>query len=180
MPAGFVLGHRGASIAAARKVIPEHYAIASGPTGLLAPAGRGYNPRVKFAYDPSAEIVVAVIGAAFAAFCIFMIIRIISRGRWPGWRFWGTAVIAALAAYPLSLGPVTWLLFHDQLPEWADVPLGYLYKPLYESPKPIHDALAWYDRLWKPSLVPDESAPVPLSPEEIRALEDEWRKRCQQ
>ena len=128
---------------------------------------------MKFAYDPSAEIVVAVIGAAFAAFSIFLIIRIISQRRRPGWPFWATAFLAALVAYPLSLGPVTWLFWHDQLPDWADGPLDYLHKPLYESPKPIHDALAWYARLWKPSLVPDDSAPARLSPEEIQALEDE-------
>lgn len=127
---------------------------------------------MKFAYDPRAEIVVAVIAAAFAAFCIFLVVRIISRRKRPGWPFWATAFLAALVAYPLSWGPVTWLTWHDQLPEWTDGPLDFFYTPLYESPKPIHDALAWYECLWKPSLVPDDSAPR-VSREEIQVLADE-------
>lgn len=128
---------------------------------------------MKFAYHPSAEFIVPVMGLAFAALCIFLMIRISGRSKRPGWQFWGTALLVVCAAYPLSLGPLAWLLFHDQLPDWADGPLDYVYAPLYQSPKPIHDALAWYERLWKPSLVPDDSRPDRLSPEEIQALIDE-------
>ncbi len=129
---------------------------------------------MKFAYHPSAEIVVAVLGMAFAAFCIFLMIRIIGRRKRPGLRFWVTALFAALIAYPLSRGPVAWLSWHDKLPRWADAPLDYLYAPLYQSPKPIRDALARYERLWMPSLVPDDTSPDRLSPEEIQALRDEF------
>src|SRR5262249_39798935 len=89
----------------------------------------------KFAYGPSAEIVVAVIGVAFAASCIFLMIRIIGRRKRPGWRFWMTALFAALLAYPLSVGPVAWLSFHDQLPDWAAAPLDYLFSPAVPKPQ---------------------------------------------
>src|SRR5216684_1798754 len=102
-------------------------------------------PRVKHDYDPAAEIVVAVVGVVFAPFCTFLMSRVIRRRKRPGWGFWGTGLFAALVAYPLSLGPVDWLFCHDQLPDWAVAPLDDLYAPLYQSPKPIHDALAWYE-----------------------------------
>jgi len=48
------------------------------------------------------------------------------------WKWWQSVVFILLlfAAYPLSFGPVIWLLDRNLLPNWAARPLGDIYRPL--------------------------------------------------
>ena len=71
----------------------------------------------------------------------------------PGVAFWATVVVVALlVAYPLSLGPVTWLDDHGMIPKGAWLAAYQIYRPLDvaagKAPKPIRNVLFWYVSLW--------------------------------
>jgi hypothetical protein len=69
----------------------------------------------------------------------------------PGMAFWATvALVVVLVAYPLSLGPATWLFNNGWLPGTA---INWLYAPLAwigEKSEPFGNALEWYVMLWMP------------------------------
>ena len=77
----------------------------------------------------------------------------ISSSKKPGVAFWATVVVVVvLVAYPLSLGPVTWLDNHEKLPNGAWTAAYWIYRPLdvaaCKAPKPIRNVLFWYVSLW--------------------------------
>ncbi len=71
----------------------------------------------------------------------------------PGVTFWATvAVVVALVAYPLSIGPVMWWV-NDQAgcPKWLMSALGYFYWPitgLTTHSRWCSDILDWYLSVW--------------------------------
>lgn len=77
-----------------------------------------------------------------------------------GWAWWATvAVLVTLVAYPLSLGPATWLHHKDLIPTTFE-PFVWkvFYRPivvLHESgPLSIARAIEWYSSLWDPDPEP--------------------------
>ena len=76
-----------------------------------------------------------------------------SSRKQPGVAFWGTvALVAVLIAYPLSIGPVTWMHSKRWIPPWLDKPLVSFYVPcswVYEKgPEPLRSVYRWYVDLW--------------------------------
>ena len=76
--------------------------------------------------------------------------------RKPGFSFWVTVtVIVALVAYPLSIGPATWLEAHgirEQIPKVIDDAVFHFYAPLRwvleNSPEPVERAIRWCVSFW--------------------------------
>ena len=74
----------------------------------------------------------------------------------PGVLFWAmVVVIVALVAYPLSIGPATWLEAHgirEQIPKVIDDAVFHFYAPfrsVFEnSPEPVARAIRWYVSFW--------------------------------
>jgi hypothetical protein len=70
----------------------------------------------------------------------------------PGVAFWATVIVVVVLAYPLSFGPAMWLGSRDLLPTWLGEIGDYFYAPLerlrVHGPKPIGDALFWWEFLW--------------------------------
>jgi hypothetical protein len=71
----------------------------------------------------------------------------------PGVTFWATViVVAALIAYPLSLGPAAWLAEHDWLTGRTLELAEKFYYPIIwldeNGPEPVSDAIDWYADLW--------------------------------
>jgi len=69
-------------------------------------------------------------------------------GKKPGWAFWATvALLVALVVYPLSIGPVFWILVWAGAPQPALTAVGYFYFPLgfviQQSPS-MKAAYIWY------------------------------------
>ena len=94
---------------------------------------------------------IAVFGLVLVAFCIWLTIRSINRPeRWN--KRLAVCVAIALVAYPLSFGPVTWLMNHDDVPEWMTWPVEIFYWPLAVAsaygPEPLRKVLFWYATLW--------------------------------
>jgi hypothetical protein len=61
------------------------------------------------------------------------------------------AVVVALAGYPLSLGPIEYLAWHDLLPKWSYRRIEVIYWPLLFLFERVgaRDALDWYLSLWR-------------------------------
>ncbi len=51
----------------------------------------------------------------------------------PGAGFWATIILAALVAYPLSIGPVAWLDMKLDSPKWLETIGTVVYAPLFYS-----------------------------------------------
>jgi hypothetical protein len=68
----------------------------------------------------------------------------------PGVTFWATV---ALVGYPLSLGPVEWLVLNAGVGGKIGNAIRFFYWPIYwadhNGPEPIHRALDWYVKLWR-------------------------------
>ena len=70
--------------------------------------------------------------------------------------FWTTVVVITVGlvlAYPLSLGPVAWILNRIEMPEWVMTALVIFYMPLQrlcEVSEPAKTAILWYEALWLP------------------------------
>jgi hypothetical protein len=63
--------------------------------------------------------------------------------------FWTTVVAVAVILYPLSLGPVEYLLTEDVFPDWTYSPIKVLYWPFLYGPFDNFEPLNWYLRLWR-------------------------------
>jgi hypothetical protein len=59
---------------------------------------------------------------------------------WRPWKRWGLAAAVLLSAYPLSIGPATWLFKHDLLPFEAFC----IYHPLTD----VSAQTKWSSQLW--------------------------------
>ena len=105
-------------------------------------------------------IALAVSGIAFAAFCVWLTVRIVNRReRWAKWMAAGVVVLG----YPLSFGPVAWLLANAIPPASVGLVLLF-YMPLMlvaEMTVPTHDLLQWYVNLWADN--------VSIGPSDFRA-----------
>ena len=70
--------------------------------------------------------------------------------------FWTTVVIITVGlvlAYPLSIGPVVWILSRVNPPEWVLMALQLFYVPLQwacQLFEPAETAVEWYVALWMP------------------------------
>ena len=97
------------------------------------------------------EIVAIALALVLAVFCVWLAVRIVNRKeRWAKWLAVGLAI--ALLVYPLSFGPVTWLMNHDYVPEWMAWPVEIFYWPLAVTSayglEPLRKVLFWYTTLW--------------------------------
>ena len=77
-----------------------------------------------------------------------------------GWPFWTTITLLVVVAYPLSVGPVWWILGQRDWPEWMNTfeqvfywPLGWL---MGNSPL-LTEWMLWYMRLWIPVVIADSN-----------------------
>ncbi len=94
-----------------------------------------------------------VLAVVFAAFCVWLTVRIINRReRWAK----RTALALALAAtYPLSFGPVSWLLDSECLSRRSQRYLDVIYLPLgfaMDWSPAIRRTLRDYQDIWMPRL----------------------------
>jgi hypothetical protein len=75
-----------------------------------------------------------------------------NSSRKPAAGFWFTvALVAVLVGYPLSFGPMQWLFHQGFMPQWAELPCHYFYRPLAWTCgcfQPMRNALDWYVSLW--------------------------------
>lgn len=76
----------------------------------------------------------------------------ISSRKKPGMAFWATVVVVVVPMYPVSFGPVRWLVARDKLPRRATTPVNLFFRPLNwfheNAPEPVARSLEWYARLW--------------------------------
>jgi hypothetical protein len=96
------------------------------------------------------EIVLPALTVAFGAFCVWLGVRIFNRReRWAKWTAVGLAVVAG---YPLSWGPMVFILTRWALPGWAVRSISAIYQPLFwlrwDGPEPFREALDWYEKTW--------------------------------
>jgi len=94
------------------------------------------------------SIILPALAVAFAAFCVWLAVRIVNRRSRPGRHFFIIAPLVLLLAYPLSVGPLNWLMTRELLPGWAMVPLTLIYLPLNLVTSNFPDSEAWYAKLW--------------------------------
>ena len=76
----------------------------------------------------------------------------------PGVAFWTIVVLVVVLTYPLSIGPLTWLVYHGFVPDWSHGPIQTIYAPLaWMSMKDgpsgpemnaFGKAIGWYGSLW--------------------------------
>ena len=76
-----------------------------------------------------------------------------SDRKHPTAAFWITvALVVVMAGYPLSIGPVQWLVGHGFVPIRIVPTLTRLYSPIgwivKDGPEPIRSAMRWYVDLW--------------------------------
>jgi hypothetical protein len=80
----------------------------------------------------------------------------------PGVAFWATVgLVVVLAAYPVSWGPTSWLLYNVEMSDQAVELVGILFYPIVwigESSAAAASVMEWYQSLWidfsKPSANP--------------------------
>jgi hypothetical protein len=100
----------------------------------------------------SKAMTLEIFGVVFAAICVWLAVRIVRRKeRWVKWTAGiGTAV---LFAYPLSFGPMCWLVNQQWCPTWIISANIVIYFPILLldllGPQQIHDKIAWYTQLWR-------------------------------
>src|SRR5262245_39415133 len=79
-------------------------------------------------------------------------VLITSDRKKPGVAFWATVTMVVLVVlYPLSIGPVIWLVDREMLPERFAEPVAVFYFPLewaVGSSDATAQIYAWYARLW--------------------------------
>jgi hypothetical protein len=111
---------------------------------ITGPFPQWFTDVLRAAYSPLGTSVFAI---TFAAFCVWLGVRIVNRReRWAKWT-------AGVIGYPLSIGPVVWLLYRKMLPEWAPHVVGVLYYPLqiiFCSTARGGEIYACYVTLWTP------------------------------
>jgi len=75
-----------------------------------------------------------------------------AQNKSPGVVFWGIVTLVVLMfLYPLSIGPVAWLVDREMLPEGLSEPLGIVYLPLEYAVAMSNTTMhlyAWYVSLW--------------------------------
>lgn len=84
------------------------------------------------------EIILPVLGVAFAAFCIWLTVRIINRRE--RWAKWTAITVVVILVYPLSFGPACWIASRTG---GGHAPVvSAVYRPLIwmwiKSPEQIH------------------------------------------
>ncbi|MBI3863059.1 MAG: hypothetical protein HY290_14300 [Planctomycetia bacterium] len=98
-------------------------------------------------------LLLPTLAVAFAAFCVWLTVRVVNRKeRWAK-RALAGLVLLAVASYPLSLGPLGWLLERRLIPDELNLPIAIFYSPLYdvrERFETLHAVLRWYEDLWLP------------------------------
>jgi hypothetical protein len=65
--------------------------------------------------------------------------------------FWITAaLVAVLVGYPLSFGPLAWLITRDLVPEWSASFLNAYTAPLNwaAQSETVEDVYLWYTSFW--------------------------------
>lgn len=71
------------------------------------------------------------------------------------WIYIVAAVVMTLAAYPLSVGPVTCLEWHTDLPNSVSAAINTFYAPLNavvcNGPRPLKQAFEHYVNWWTPN-----------------------------
>jgi hypothetical protein len=69
------------------------------------------------------------------------------------WHWTAALLVAVLVAYPLSWGPVGFLLTHNKLPAWMLEPIITFYTPvltaIINAPAWMQPALDWYMNFWR-------------------------------
>lgn len=94
------------------------------------------------------NIILPALAVAFAALCVWLGVRIFNRReRWAKW----TAVAVIMLGYPLSIGPIECLAWHDLLPRWGYHPIEVVYRPLLFLIEKCgaRGAFDWYLTLWR-------------------------------
>jgi hypothetical protein len=98
------------------------------------------------------SILLPALAVAFAAFCVWLAVRIVNRRTPPKLKpLMITAVVVAVVAYPLSIGPVAYLVLTGRLPEQC----MWIYRPLVfasRNSKAIRTAIYGYTEYWTGSL----------------------------
>src|SRR5579863_7283053 len=94
------------------------------------------------------KIVVGISGIAVAAFAVWLAVRIINRReRWA--KQSAAALFIGIVLYPLSSGPMTWVLHHCDLPIPAFGFVLSIYRPwglvVENLPEPLNDAGRKYE-----------------------------------
>ena len=93
-------------------------------------------------------ILLATLGVAFAAFAVWLAVRIINRRE--KWAKWTAVAYVVLVGYPLSFGPVAWILANAVPPAVVGIVLVF-YMPLMivaEATGPTKELLQWYVHQW--------------------------------
>ena len=96
------------------------------------------------------DIALTIFAVALAAFVVWLTIRIVNRReRWAKWTL-VAVVVVAFVGYPMSIGPVRWLVGRGYLPSWTFTTISTVYAPFDWPyiPQPLDDALSWYCSLW--------------------------------
>jgi hypothetical protein len=95
-------------------------------------------------------IALAIFGVAFAAFCVWLGVRIVNRRE--RWTKWTAVVLALLAAYPLSIGPMFAVFVEpnkpNPAPKWFDAMYEPVYKVAFSAPQTLGAGLLWYLMIW--------------------------------
>jgi hypothetical protein len=110
------------------------------------------------------EVVVAVLGVAFAAFCVWLGVRIVNRReRWAKWTAVALLVLTPVL-YVLSIGPAAWLHTRHLMPESLSSATRHFYDPIHwimgHGPEPVGRAITWYAQLWSANAPPDTPARI--------------------
>jgi hypothetical protein len=93
------------------------------------------------------EIWLLGLGVAFAALCVWLGVRIFNRRE--RWAKWTAVALAAVVAYPLSIGPVCWA--SSRLGSGSEV-VSTVYGPLIENSREIASRLLDdYSQIGSPS-----------------------------
>lgn len=98
------------------------------------------------------SIVLIALGVIFAAFAVWLGVRIVNRReRWA--KRTAIVLVALLAGYPLSYGPVVLLSRRHLLPKFVEELFLWFYLPLAvivpDMPEPIKAWFEWYIRVWR-------------------------------
>jgi hypothetical protein len=95
---------------------------------------------------------ISVYAITVVATCAWLGVRIINRReRWAKWM--AGLLVGSCLGYPLSIGPVYWLLARGSFPEWGPRVYGIFYSPLtvlLSYSKMGSTVIEWYIRLWVP------------------------------
>jgi hypothetical protein len=98
------------------------------------------------------SIVLPALAVAFAACCVWLAVRVFSRrDKLANWLAI-LVFVEAVAAYPLSSGPVIFLCMAFNRPDWAQSVLDVVYLPLDDAlrggPQWLWSAMLQYRYWW--------------------------------